>query len=347
MKLPDLLELMLEDTMDGYRACETIAALGPEAIEQAIKRAERAGRASSETSISRAQINLSGALCKAVGDAEAERTSREFFGDERHWHIAMFARGKVHASKFMRALAGRVPEQGEVKPVVRSPRDLRRGDITIIDSSGGRARRCVVLGREVEEHSTSVWYVTLGAKGALGSEARVMFLSNLNAPEVLGLFEDLAALPPVPSDSRGTHPGESNAPEQGAEGEAKMATITRKKSGGAKKATAAKKATSNGGQKSRAKFSPTKQDVTAIAKRLRDGTKMNEIKADLGLSNGQPIRNALLEHGFDSKGRKNTSGKTARELQAEARKSAPAKKAAKKSPAKKAAAKKADPSDQA
>ena len=95
-----------------------------------------------------------------------------------------------------------------------------------------------------------------------------------------------------------------------------MATVTRK---GNKTATtkgnkpAATKATP---KPSKAKFAPSKAEVTTIAKRLREGAKMNELKAEFGLSNGQPIRNALREHGFDSKGNTNPEGLTARELQA-------------------------------
>lgn len=148
-----------------------------------------------------------------------------------------------------------------------------------------------------------------------------------------------------PSDNH-TTTGEARSEEEGSQ----MATVTRKKA--AKKATAktTTKATSEA-KPSRAKFAPTKAEVEGIAKSLRDGTKMNEIKAQFGLSNGQPVRKALLEHGFDSKGNKNPEGLSARELQARrAAEAAKAKPAAKKSGGKKAGKKGAsapDPSSQA
>lgn len=62
------------------------------------------------------------------------------------------------------------------------------------------------------------------------------------------------------------------------------------------------------------KFAPTVADVKAIAKRLRDGEKFSDVRDSFGLSNGQPVRRALYAAGFDTKGKPNPDGKTAREL---------------------------------
>lgn len=104
-----------------------------------------------------------------------------------------------------------------------------------------------------------------------------------------------------------------------------MATVTRKgsKTKATGKAKAAPAPTTEATPK-RAKFAPSKAEVVKIAERLRSGVKMNEIKQENGLSNGQPVRKALLEHGFDSKGNKNPEGLTAREAQAARRAAAPA-----------------------
>lgn len=129
-----------------------------------------------------------------------------------------------------------------------------------------------------------------------------------------------------------------------------MATVTRKsgKKTAAKKSEPAKEAPAR-----RAKFAPTAAEVKAIAEQLRGGAKMNDIKAELGLNNGQPIRNALREHGFDSKGNKNPEGLSARELQAQRRagegdapKSSAKKSSAKATTRKRATKAKVDPSDQ-
>jgi hypothetical protein len=94
---------------------------------------------------------------------------------------------------------------------------------------------------------------------------------------------------------------------------------------GAKKSTSTNTASSkaaakkNGGRK---KLELSEADVKAIAKRLRDGEKMQDIWQPMGLSTGQGIRKALVEHGFDSKGRPNPDGLSARELQVAAREEA-------------------------
>ncbi len=62
------------------------------------------------------------------------------------------------------------------------------------------------------------------------------------------------------------------------------------------------------------KFAPTAADVKAIAKRLRDGEKFSDVRDSFDLSNGQPVRRALYAAGFDTKGKPNPDGKTAREL---------------------------------
>ena len=135
-----------------------------------------------------------------------------------------------------------------------------------------------------------------------------------------------------------------------------MATVTRKgsksKTAGMGKAAPAKTETAASPTPKRAKFAPSKAEVVKIAERLRAGAKMNEIKEEHGLSNGQPVRKALLEHGFDSKGNKNPEGLTAREAQAARRAAAPAETPKAKTPAKgkttsKAKKGKPDPSPQA
>lgn len=64
------------------------------------------------------------------------------------------------------------------------------------------------------------------------------------------------------------------------------------------------------------KFAPTAADVKAIAKRLRDGEKFSDVRDSFDLSNGQPVRRALYAAGFDTKGKSNPDGKTAREQRA-------------------------------
>lgn len=56
-----------------------------------------------ETSLSREQINLSGVLVKLVGEDVGGKVAGKLWGDDRHWHIAMFT-DKAGATKFMLAL---------------------------------------------------------------------------------------------------------------------------------------------------------------------------------------------------------------------------------------------------
>jgi hypothetical protein len=59
------------------------------------------GRAASRnTSVTRAQIELAARICREVGNERAEATALKDFGDERHWHIAMFTDRKG-ATAFM------------------------------------------------------------------------------------------------------------------------------------------------------------------------------------------------------------------------------------------------------
>jgi hypothetical protein len=90
-------------------AAERIVALGPEAIEQAIKFAERQKAASRNVSVSRAQIELSGHLCRAVGEP-ARAISAKHLRDDRHEHIAMFA-NKKEATAFMLDLVAALPTE--------------------------------------------------------------------------------------------------------------------------------------------------------------------------------------------------------------------------------------------
>lgn len=162
----------------------------------------------------------------------------------------------------------------------------------------------------------------------------------------------------LPSDVPSRVQSEQSNPHH--QKEATMATITRKKAAtktapkSAPKAAPKETAKSNGSKA--AKFNPTPAEVKEIAKRLQAGTKMNEIKAEHGLSNGQAVRKALVAAGFDSKGAPNPQGLSARELQTARRTETataktPAKKSVKKTAAPKraASAKKAaaDPSPEA
>jgi hypothetical protein len=112
----NLLDRLKADTLDGCAAANEIVALGRAHVEKAIKAASRDRRASKDVSVSRSQINLSGALSKAVGEETAARLAKEHLGDDRHQHVAMFA-DKAGATKFMTALAAELPEpEAEAKP---------------------------------------------------------------------------------------------------------------------------------------------------------------------------------------------------------------------------------------
>lgn len=119
------------------------------------------------------------------------------------------------------------------------------------------------------------------------------------------------------------------------EGEATVATITRSNAKKPAAKPAAKKPAAKTAAKPAAtartpKFNPDVAAVRAMAKRLREkSATMSDLKTENGLSNGQPIRNALYAAGFDSKGNENPEGKTARQLSAERASTAPAKPAAK------------------
>jgi hypothetical protein len=209
----------------------------------------------------------------------------------------------------------------------------RRGDVVALP---GSSRRFVVsrverIGDPLVKGFT--WGVSLLRIAGPKDDRRLDLPSYTTSPTtlpVLGVWEGLieegapGRVCAVPSDTAGTVPHDNRGEQPhdeptGSEGEATMATVKTK----AKKATTtAKKATTTAAKKAtgrKPKFAPSKAEVTDIAKRLREGAKMNDIKAEHGLSNGQPVRKALLEHGFDSKGNKNPEGKTARELAAERR----------------------------
>jgi hypothetical protein len=79
------------------------AALTRDELVGWVKRAEREKKASKETSLSRAQINLAGVLVHLAGEERAAELSTKHMGDERHWHIAMFT-DKKGASAYMLAL---------------------------------------------------------------------------------------------------------------------------------------------------------------------------------------------------------------------------------------------------
>jgi hypothetical protein len=79
------------------------AALTRDELVGWVKRAEREKKASKETSLSRAQINLSGVLVHLAGEERAAELSTKHMNDERYWHIAMFT-DKKGASAFMLAL---------------------------------------------------------------------------------------------------------------------------------------------------------------------------------------------------------------------------------------------------
>jgi hypothetical protein len=94
-----------------------------------------------------------------------------------------------------------------------------------------------------------------------------------------------------------------------------MATKTSKRSTKSTTPKATAKAETTPKTRGRApKFAPTAADVKAIAKRLRDGEKFSDVRDSFDLSNGQPVRRALYAAGFDTKGKANPDGKTAREL---------------------------------
>lgn len=136
-----------------------------------------------------------------------------------------------------------------------------------------------------------------------------------------------ASNPKAPSGARPARKGKENHT---------MATVTRSKKG---TKPAAKSAAKKAPASRASKFNPSEAEVKKIAKRLRDGEKMNDIKATYGLSNGQPVRKALLDAGFDSKGNENPDGLSAREARARAAAAAAKNKPAKKPAAKKQAAK--------
>lgn len=79
------------------------AALTRDELVGWVKRAEREKKASKDTALSRAQINLSGVLVHLAGEERAAELSTTHMGDERYWHIAMFT-DKKGASAFMLAL---------------------------------------------------------------------------------------------------------------------------------------------------------------------------------------------------------------------------------------------------
>lgn len=96
-----------------------------------------------------------------------------------------------------------------------------------------------------------------------------------------------------------------------------MATKTSKRSTKSTTPKATAKAETTPKTRGRApKFAPTAADVKAIAKRLRDGEKFSDVRDSFDLSNGQPVRRALYAAGFDTKGKSNPDGKTAREQRA-------------------------------
>lgn len=101
--------------------------------------------------------------------------------------------------------------------------------------------------------------------------------------------------------------------------EGTMPTRTRKpkaKAAPAKaEATKAAPAKSNGAAAKPA-FTLNKTQAKAIAKRLRDGDTMKEIREEFGHSDGSKVRAALREHGFGSKGQDNPEGLTPTEWRA-------------------------------
>jgi hypothetical protein len=78
--------------------------LDRETVLTTISWAERQRKASKATSLSRAQINLSGLLATTIKAEIVAALSSKHFGDDRHGHIAMFT-DKKGATAFMRDLA--------------------------------------------------------------------------------------------------------------------------------------------------------------------------------------------------------------------------------------------------
>lgn len=196
----------------------------------------------------------------------------------------------------------------------------RRGDIVRVSSKAtALGRRYVVA--NVSRIAGSGWgYDLLALQGREDSRLSTLsYTTSIRPLPALGRWTGAIAegargtVEPCTSDKAGTTSADQTNNAPAGRREAKMATVTRK---GTKSSKPAKTKPAATAKVSKAKFAPTKAEVVAIAKRLREGAKMNEIKAEVGVSNGQPIRNALREHGFDSKGHTNPEGLTARELQA-------------------------------
>lgn len=93
----------------------------------------------------------------------------------------------------------------------------------------------------------------------------------------------------------------------------KSATAT--KAAATTTATEATATASNGKPKAPA-FTLTKAQANAVAKRLREGTTMKEIREEYGHSDGSKVRAALRAHGIGSKGQSNPDGLTPTEWNA-------------------------------
>jgi hypothetical protein len=94
------------------------------------------------------------------------------------------------------------------------------------------------------------------------------------------------------------------------------ATMARKPRSTATKPAATKPAASKPATNGRTAFSLTKTQAKEIAKRLRNGDTMKDIRTEFGHSDGSKVRAALREHGFGSKGQDNPDGLTPTEWRA-------------------------------
>ena len=72
-----------------------------------IKAAAKGRNATRNTTLTRAQIELAGELCRMDDALAREVAKRHFHGDDRHWHIAMFT-NRQGATAFMRELVERL-----------------------------------------------------------------------------------------------------------------------------------------------------------------------------------------------------------------------------------------------
>jgi hypothetical protein len=84
----------------------------------------------------------------------------------------------------------------------------------------------------------------------------------------------------------------------------------------AAKPAKAKPAASSNGRTKAATFTLSQRDAKAIAKRLREGTTMKEIREEFGHSDGSKVREALRQHGIGSKGQPNPDKLTPTEWRA-------------------------------